>query len=73
MDSYYENQQQRLFKIANRKRASRVVRGTDRLTQTSINTNHIIHEAKLLCNQANTAGGWEIIRHEIANFLYRAE
>jgi len=68
----YENQQDKLSKVVNRKRATRLVRGTDRLTQTSIDKNDIIHEATLLYNQASTAGGWEILRHEIANFLYRA-
>ena len=63
------NKRQELINIANQKRATRVYKGTNKLTQTSINTNHRIHHAKLLYEQATTAGGWHILRNEIETFL----
>ena len=71
MEEYYENQPTKLSAIVNQKFPTRVVRGTDRLTETSLKTISRIQEARLLYNQATTAGGWNILRHEIANFLAR--
>lgn len=73
MESFYQNQQERLSAIANRKRPTRCVRGTDRWTEATKNGIHVIQEANMLFNQASTAGGWNILRHEIANFLAREE
>lgn len=73
MKTYTENQQTRLLAIANRPLPMRCIRGTDRLTEKSLDGRRIIEEAKLLLGQANTAGGWHILKNEISNFLYRAE
>jgi hypothetical protein len=75
MDSYYINQHKRLIAITNRKRATKTLMGNGQggYTKATIETNEVIHEANLLYSQASTAGGWEILRHEIANFLYRSE
>lgn len=73
MKDYKENQRERLSVIANRPLATRTIQGSDKLTETSKAKNHIRHEARLLLDQASTAGGWHIMKNEIANFLYRAE
>ena len=73
MEKFYDNQHERLRQICNRPKATRTYKGTDKLTETSKKYNHNIHEANLLMDQANTAGGWNILRHEIANFLCRVE
>jgi hypothetical protein len=69
----YKNQQQRLLVIVNKPLPTRCVRGTDRFTSTTKEKRHIITEANLLWSQATTAGGWNILRDEIANFLSRVK
>ena len=73
MNDYKTNQRERLLAIVNRPLATRTKKGSDKLTETSIEKNRIRTEAHLLLGQAETAGGWNILKNEIANFLYRAE
>lgn len=69
--SGYKNQRQRLLILANKPLPTRCVLGTDKFTSATKEKRHDITEAKLLWEQANTAGGWTILRDEIANFLAR--
>jgi hypothetical protein len=73
MEAYYTNQRNRLRAITNRPIPKTTIKGTDKYTPTTIKKRRVIGEARLLLDQATTAGGWNILRHEIANFLAREE